>query len=317
MRRKGYSFADIGASMGRAKSAVWNEWKRNRVKGRYIAEKAQHKAYVRRRHAKYQGKKIVEQPQLKHEIISRLKDGQRPGNIARRITKREFHLPSISKDAIYRWLKSPYGTQTANWLSLHRKKKWQPRRGRHKKLEDRNFIEKRPHIADIRGRVGDIEFDFIVSGKSGSGILLTVVDRKLRKAFIEKILPVSIRNFERAFLKIKKQFPEMNTATTDNDFLLQHHKRLEKLLGIKIYFCHPYHSWEKGSIEHVNGVIREDIPKGSDISRYSKRFIQKIEEKINRRPMEVLDSFTPDELLAKYRKKKRDMKKRLKRRRSN
>ncbi len=303
--------------MDRAKSAVWNEWQRNRVKGRYVAKKAQHKAYVRRRQAKYQGKKIVDHPELKREIISRLKDGQKPGNIAKRITKREKHLPSISKDAIYRWLASPYGTQTANWLSLNRKKKWRRRRRRQEKLEDRNFIEKRPHIADIRGRIGDVEFDFIVSGRSGKGILLTVVDRKLRKTFIEKILPVSIRNFEKAFLRIKKRFPEMKTATTDNDLLLQHHKRLEKWLSITIYFCHPYHSWEKGSIEHVNGVIREDIPKGSDISKYSQRFIQKIAEKINRRPMEVLDSFTPDELLAKHRKRKRDTKKRLKRRRSN
>jgi len=295
--------------MERSPNTISLEVSRNMVKRQYIPKKAQHKAYVRRKYAHYQGKKIVDHSGLKKEIISRLKDGQRPGNIARRITKREKHLPSISKDAIYRWLKSPYGTQTANWLSLNRKKKWRPRRGRHRKLEGRNFIEKRPHIADIRGRVGDVEFDFIVSGKSGKGILLTVVDRKFRKTFIEKILPVSIRNFEHAFIRIKKRFPEMRTATTDNDLLLQHHKRLEKLLNIKIYFCHPYHSWEKGSIEHVNGVIREDIPKGSDISKYSRRFIQKIEEKINRRPMEVLDSFTPDELLAKHHRRKQNMKK--------
>jgi IS30 family transposase len=81
------------------------------------------------------------------------------------------------------------------------------------------------------------------------------------------------------------------------------------LLGIRTYFCHPYHSWEKGSIENANGVIREDIPKGSDISRHSKRFIRKIEERLNRRPMEVLDSFTPDELLAKHRKRRQITKK--------
>jgi len=291
--------------MGRAKSAIWNEWKRNRVKGRYIAKDANHKAYVRRKYAHYQGKKIVEHEDLKKEIIWRLKDGQRPGNIALRITRREKHLPSISKDSIYRWLGSTYGVPTANWLWAHNKKKRRPRRGRHQKLVGRKWIEERPQIADSRGRVGDVEFDFIVSGKSGKGILLTVVDRKIRKAFIEKILPVSIKNFETAFLRIKKKFPEMKTATTDNDLLLQHHKRLEKLLGIKIYFCHPYHSWEKGSIENVNGEIRDDIPKGSDISRYSNRFIQKIEDRINRRPMDVLGSFTPDEMLAKHRRRKK------------
>ncbi len=307
--KKKYTLRYIAELMGRSPNTIALEVRRNKVKGRYIPKKAQHKTYVRRKYAHYQGKKIVEHSGLKQEIVSRLKDGQKPGNIARRITKRERHLPSISKDAIYRWLRSTYGTQTANWLSLHRKKKWRPRRRRHQKLEGRNFIEKRPKIADVRGRVGDVEFDFILSGRSGTGILLTAVDRKIRKTFIGKVLPVSIRNFERAFLRIQKRFPEMKTATTDNDLLLQHHQRLEKLLGIKIYFCHPYHSWEKGSIEHVNGVIREDIPKSSDISRYSKRFIQKVEAKINRRPMEVLDSFTPDEMLAKHRRRKRNMKK--------
>jgi IS30 family transposase len=295
--------------MERSPNTIAEEVRRNKVKGRYVPKKAQHKAYVRRKYAHYQGKKITDHPKLKQEIVSRLKDGQRPGNIARRITRREKHLPSISKDAIYRWLGSTYGAPTATWLLLHRKKKWRRGRGLQKKLEGRKFIEKRPHIAEIRGRVGDVEFDFIVSGKSGKGILLTVVDRKIRKTFIEKILPVSIKNFEQAFLRIKKRFPEMRTATTDNDLLLQHHRRLEKLLNVKIYFCHPYHSWEKGSIEHVNGVIREDIPKGSDISKYSKRFIRKIEEKINRRPMECLNSFTPDEMLAKHRKRKQNIKK--------
>ena len=295
--------------MGRAKSAIWNEWKRNRVKGRYVPKKAQHNAYARRKYAHYQGKKIVEHSDLKREIVARLKDGQKPGNIARRITRREKHLPPISKDSIYRWLKSTPGAQTAAWLWLHKKKRRRPRRGRREKLKDRKWIEERPPIADRRGRVGDVEFDFILSGKSGKGILLTVVDRKIRKAFIEKVLPVSIKNFETAFLRVKKRFPEMKTATTDNDLLLQHHKRLEKLLGIKIYFCHPYHSWEKGSVENVNGVVRDDIPKGSDISRYSKRFIKKIEARINRRPMAVLDSFTPDEMLARHRKRKRNMKK--------
>ena len=296
--------------MERSPNTIALEVRRNKVKGRYVPKKAQHKTYVRRKYAHYQGKKIVEHPELKQEIVWRLKDGQKPGVIAHRITKRERHLPSISKDAIYRWLKSPYGAPMANWLWLSQKKKrWRKRRKRVTQLEGRRFIEKRPKIADLRGRIGDVEFDFIVSGKSGKGILLTVVDRKIRKPFIEKILPVSIRNFERAFLRIKKRFSEMKTATTDNDLLLRHHKRLEKMLGIKIYFCHPYRSWEKGSIENRNGVVREEIPKGADISAYSKRSITKLEAKLGRRPMDVLDSFTPDELLEKYRKRNRNMKK--------
>ena len=92
--------------------------------------------------------------------------------------------------------------------------------------------------------------------------------------------------------------------TTDNDILFRHHKRLEKLIGVTIYFCNPYHSWEKGSIENTNKYIRKDIPKGSDISKYSKHFICNIEKKLNRRFMEVTNHETPEEGLARLRKRK-------------
>jgi len=108
-----------------------------------------------------------------------------------------------------------------------------------------------------------------------------------------------------AFVRIKQRFPEMRTITTDNDLLLQRHKELEGLLGVKIYFCHPYHSWEKGMIENTNGEIRKSIPKGSDISKYSKRFIRGVETKINDRYMECLGYMTPHEALDKYRKQKK------------
>ncbi len=116
---------------------------------------------------------------------------------------------------------------------------------------------------------------------------------------------MTIKNVEFAFLRIKKRFGELKTITTDNDILLQHHKRLEKILGVKIYFCNPYHSWEKGTIENTNKHIRKEIPKGSDISQYSKKYIRSIEKKINRRYMEVIDHETPEEALARLRKRKK------------
>ena len=93
--------------------------------------------------------------------------------------------------------------------------------------------------------------------------------------------------------------------TTDNDVLWEHHERLEKLLGITVYFCHPYHSWEKGTIENTNGEIRKDIPKSSDISKYSKQFIKKVESKINNRFMECLKFLTPHEALERHRARKK------------
>jgi len=212
-------------------------------------------------------------------------------------------LPYASKDTTYRFIKSVYGRK----IEAHRKKnkRWRKKRCKSSKLEGRTFIDNRPKIINNRAQIGHTESDFIVSGKSGKGVLLVVVCRKLRVTFIEQIIEVTIKNVHKAFRRIKKRFPEMETITSDNDILLQQHKELEKEIKVKIYFCHPYSSWEKGTVENVNMHIRKSIPKGSDISKYSKPFIRKVEAKINRRMLECLDFLTPDEALEKHRKTKK------------
>ena len=248
--------------------------------------------------------KIVECPELRAFVERELYRDQSPENVAGRIKMHEKHLPSISKESIYRYIGSVYGRR----IEYHRTKKKARRRKRQarvEKLTERTFIEKRPLSINKRMRVGDAEADFIVSGKSGTGILLTVVDRKIRVACIEQILTITIEHVHKAFLRIKKRYPELRTFTTDNDILFRHHQRLACLLGVKIYFCHPYHSWEKGSIENVNGVIRKTIPKGSDISRYSRTMVRGLEQKLNNRFMKCLGYGTPSEALDLIRKQKR------------
>jgi IS30 family transposase len=291
-------------SLGRSNSSISEEIKFGSVRGKYDPIKASHKAYVRRHESKYQSMKIIEHPELKDFVLNSLYDGQCPSNIAGRICDREKQLPKIGKDSIYRFIGSVYGRKIERFLKTRKQRR--RRRGKKlTKLEGRTSIDKRPKHINNRMRLGDAEADFIVSGKSGRGILLTLADRKIRVSFIEQILNVSIHNVELAFLEIKKRFPELRTITTDNDILLQHHKRLEKLLNVKIYFCNAFHSWEKGTIENTNKHIRKDIPKSSDISRYSKRFVKSIEDRLNRRFMEVTDHETPAEALARFRKRKK------------
>lgn len=147
--------------------------------------------------------------------------------------------------------------------------------------------------------------DFIDSGKDGEGMLLVHTDRKLRCVFLEKIFPVSIRTLTNGIKRIKKRFPEMKTVTWDNDILLICHQELEKKFNIKIYFCHNHSPWEKPLVENRNKLIRKYIPKGSDISKYSKSFIRKLEGKLQRRIMECLDYRTPEEALLRHRKRKK------------
>ena len=144
----------------------------------------------------------------------------------------------------------------------------------------------------------------MVSGKSGKGIILNVTDRRSRNTFLERIIHVTIENVHKAFLRIKERFPELKTITTDNDILMQRYKELALLLNVKIYFCDPYSSWQKGTVENSNKYARRDIPKSSDISKYSKQFIKRLEAKLNRRIMKCLNYQTPQEVLDKHRNTK-------------
>lgn len=304
MRKKKYTIRDIARALHRSVSTIGDELSRNKVKAKYDAAKAHLKAYTRRRAAKFRWKKIAEDTLLKKYVEEKLYEDRSPESIAGRLKYVEKRLPYASKNSIYRYLKSVHGRRLEAYRAklAPKKKSGRPKVG---KLLGRTFIDKRPRIINARGRVGDVEADFIVSGKTGKGILLTVIDRKLRAAFVEQILSVSIENVHKAFVKIKKRFPEMRSISTDNDILLQKHKELEKLLHLKIYFCHPYHSWEKGSNENANGVIRRYIPKSGDISFYSTAFVKKIERKLNDRYLKCLRYATPYEKLEQYRKRKK------------
>ncbi|KKQ70426.1 MAG: transposase, partial [Candidatus Peregrinibacteria bacterium GW2011_GWC2_39_14] len=266
----------------------------------YQPEKAEIKASERRKQSNFQGKKIIRFPKLRAYIEGRLFDDYSPEQISGRIRYREPNIPYISKNTIYRFIRSPYGRK----IEFHRAIKHLHRRHYKKgKLSERTFIDDRPQIIQERARIGDTEGDFIVSGKGGRGCILTVIDRKTRMIFLEKIFPVSIHNMEKAFLRIKKRFPEMLTLTLDNDLLFAKHLELQRLLGVTIYFCHPYHSWEKGTIENGNGLVRRYIPKRSNISCYTEEEIILIEMKLNDRPRKCLKYMTPKELLLEHRKR--------------
>ena len=307
----GKSIREIGRLLKRAVSSISDETKINLVNGKYTAKKAHHKAYVRRRASKYQGMKIVQNDQLRDKVDELLYDDQSPEATAGRISKHEKALLPVSGDSVRRYIKSPYGRNIENHRN-QRKRKLR-RRGRKARLKDRKFIEERPISLQNRRRIGDAEGDFIVSGKSGNGILLVIVDRKFRLPFLEKILFPSLKSVTRACLRIKKRYPEWKSMTTDNDLLFTHHKELEKILGVTIYFCHPYHAWEKGEVENINGIIRHDIPKGSNISRYSKYFIKKLEAKLQRKIYACLNHLTPAEKMTRYRKRKAALSRCLKR----
>jgi len=281
---------------------------RNVVNDEYLASKAHAKASSRRKAASFQGKKIVRDPRLREFVDKALLDGQSPQAIAGRLRAGlEPELPYVSRPTIEEYIRSAHGRQIEyqiKVLKAGQKKHRRKRRGAPERVvgDPKTYIDDRPACIADRERVGDLEVDFIVSGKQGTGYCLTAADRKLRVGFIRKVLPVSVGEALRALQEIKRVFPELQSISTDNDILWTYHKKLEDLLGVPFYFCHPYSSWEKGSVENYNKQARHYVRKGSDISQYSDQYLQVAEAKLNSRYMAVLGYQTPTEALVAYRK---------------
>jgi len=292
---------------GRGKTTISNELKRNSIDDIYLAKKANVKANNRRKAAKFQGKRIVANSNLQDFIDKALLQRQSPEGIAGRLKNGlEPGLPYVSRDTIETYIKSVHGRRIEYQLKVL--KAGQKKRNKHRRPttssrgDPKKSIDERPDIIKNRERVGDLEVDFIVSGKQGSGYALTAADRKLRVGFIRKILPVTVANALKALQDIKRVFPELTSITTDNDILWQFHGQLEKVLGVPFYFCDTYASYQKGSVENFNGVARKYIKKGSDISQYNEVYINMVEDKLNNRYMKVLGYKTPKEALEEYRK---------------
>ncbi len=285
--------------------ALSQELARNTRKGRlYDGKYAQHKASVNRRYKHTRTNTISINPKLKQVVEDYLLDDQSPEHISERIKKYHKDLPYVSGVTIRAYIKSVHGRR----IEAHRAKIYKKRKDRRKiqeEITNKRMIDKRPRYIKDRKRIGDCEGDFIVSGKDGKGYIFVCADRRSRMPFLEKILPVSIQTVENAIGRIKKRFPELKTFTFDNDLLFIHHKDMERKFNMKIYFCHKHSPWEKGFVENRNKVIRRYIPKSSDLSQYTKKFIQKLEEKLQRQIMKCLDYRTPKEVLEKYRKRKK------------
>ena len=301
---RGYSDAEIARVLGRDRSTIYRERKRNSVKAVYTPRKAQHKAYVRRTYAKYQAMCIVKDMKLREYIETKLLiDEWSPEQIAGRLAL-EADLTKVSAPTIYKYIRSPYGRQLAYELDLAKKKrrkskaKWQ-----HKvtSLEDRIFIDQRPEAANTRSQFGHWEADFIVSGKQyGSASLLVIHERVSRYTLIAKLTARTVSEVENSFIEALPFIGNFESLTLDNDIAFQKHAQLSKLIQAPIYFCKPYHSWEKGGVENVNRLIRHYVPKGCDIARLTDRDIWNIQHKLNNKPRKVLGYKTAKEVFAYY-----------------
>ena len=300
LTKKNYSNRAIAKELGCSHTSICRELKRNAMKKGYDAKSAKLKARVRRKQSKYQGMRIQDRPELRIYIIKYLEAQWTPEEISGRLMNIDTHLPYVSAKGIYKWLYSAWGQQ---YCPLLPKQRYRPKKRRGKKtkremIPNRVGIEKRPEEANSRSEYGHYETDTAVSGKkTGAKAALTLLhERKARFTRLKKIPNLKPSTNATALKKMGRTVIR-KTITHDNGIENKNHEDVAKALSVHTFFCDPYSSWQKGSVENTIGRIRRFIPKGADISLYSDKEIADIEHWLNHTPRKCLGYKTPYEVM--------------------
>jgi transposase, IS30 family len=309
LRDVGTKQKEIAKILGVNSATISREISRNRRKyrkkkniknknARYEASVANQKAYVRRKYAKYQGKKINDNDDLRNYIISKLKEYWNPDEVSGRMRKERKPFYA-SKTAIYEWLRSAYGQRWCRYLYSGRcyTKRRNGKASKKSMIPNRIGIEYRPLGATNRTRYGHYEGDTIVSGKkTGSSAALAVAyERKAKYADARKISSLAPNKFTTSMNQMLSN-KKSKTISLDNGIENREHEQII----VSAYFCDSYSSWQKGGVENLNKMIRRFIPKGVDLDEYSDDDIRKILKIINGKPRKSLGYATPTEIMIKY-----------------
>jgi IS30 family transposase len=292
----GKGVREIARMTGRSPGTISEELERNSVRKKYSRQRAEAKATLRRRLSKVQCLKVAMDPVLKAFVTKEIENDQSPEGISGRLKKVETGMQYASTKAIYAFVHSPHGRKIEKHLySKAVKKKGGPRRGERKcKFDGRTMIDKRPKSVEKRKEFGHFEGDFIESGKDGKGSLLVLVERKTRYPFLVYTENKTTAHINRLIADTLKGVP-VRSITLDNDLSFQKHKELSALVGVIVFFCNPYHSWEKGTVENRNGRVRRYVPKKTNLGAVPIERFKEIETILRTRYMKCLDFKTPAE----------------------
>ena len=283
LNAKRYSLRSIARSLGRSPNTISYELLKNKTRRTYDPKKAGAKARLRKRMRRLQWTKIEENRELRHSIIAGLQKKWNPDEISGRMRK-EKQRWCISKNSIYRWLYSNRGQRYCPLLyskRYHKKKRTGSKR--RVLIPNRIDIARRFRGATTRSRYGHWEKDAVVSRQGVSASLAVVEERKSRFVTARKVRTMSPTDHEvvtQGMLQNKKTL----SITRDNGIENRHHEQT----AVPSFFCEPYSSWQKGSIENTNKLIRRFFPKGTDFRFVTQREVDDAITVINEKPRRIL-----------------------------
>jgi IS30 family transposase len=296
LKQLGHTQRQIAQALGRSPSTISRELRRNQEGHGYAAEEAQRITDKRRRAARKAHKRL---PELITWVEGRLREDWSPEQIAG--LARAVGYPLVSHEWIYRHIERDKAAGGELYKHLrHRRKRYRKRYGsqeRRGRIIDRVGIEVRPAVVDERTRLGDWEGD-TVRGK-GRSALVTLVERKSLQVVIQKVERATAEQTAAAITKrLGAVAEQVATITFDNGKEFAYHKQIAEALGCEVYFARPYHSWERGTNENMNGLIRQYFPKGTDFDQVTDEEIAAVERKLNMRPRKRLGYRAPIEVFC-------------------
>lgn len=294
--QQGNTNTEIAKLIGKDKSTIGREIKRNSGRRGYRPKQAQGLAEAREKlkHVPY-----VLTDDLKKDIIKRLEKKWSPEQISNRL-KLE-NKPSASIETIYKFIYADKESGGDLWKNLRRSHRSRRRRfpsqERRGKVKNARSISKRSKAANERRSIGHWERDTMI-GLDRKSAVLALVDRKSRFNKFIKLDRRLAHKVTTATIKALKGLP-VASITNDRGLEFADHARCSSRMKVKIFFCDPYTSSQRGTNENRIGILRQYFPKRTDLKNITNKMIRKVEFEINNRPMKCLDWKTPYEVMMK------------------
>ena len=294
--KAGHNQSAIARLMNRHPATISRELCRNRGRRGYRPKQA-HEFSLARMRARENGRRVSADTWAFAE--ARLGELWSPEQISGYL--RANRQPGISHETIYQRIYANRRLGGGLHLALRCQKVRRKRYGgrdRRGTIQNQVSIEQRPAIVDRRTRFGDWEADLVI-GAGHQQALVTLNERKSRYALMAHVPTKSADTVSAAMISLLTPFAAcVHTLTTDNGKEFAGHERIARALDADFFFAHPYASWERGANENMNGLVRQYLPKGSDLSIYSQEHLDAIADQINGRPRKGLGVRSP---LAVYR----------------
>ncbi|HEX7321230.1 MAG TPA: IS30 family transposase [bacterium] len=298
-KAQGCSLREIGGKLGRDKATISRELQRNAPEIRkwyYLSHKAQERAQGRWGTAHIRAR--LKSPIIQAYVVQGLKAGLSPELIAGRLPLDHPDV-RINHEAIYKYIYATH-RELIRYLVRHNKKRrcrGHSRKHQQSHIPNRVAIAVRPAGVAQRERAGDWEADTVISRQSKAA-LQVLGDRASRLVRIRKIRQTTSAAVRQAISGMLGAYPVdlRHTITYDNGHENVEHEWINQKLGTMSFFCNPYHSWEKGTVENLIGLIRRYLPKRTDLSKMRKDRIMAIENRLNSRPRKCLAYRTPFEV---------------------